>query len=558
MRDFLIKWKKHFVFVALLSCFINILQLTFAFYMFTIYRNIVASHHAPSLYTITVIAIYALLSLGFFNYLRTRLLGTAGNDLDGSLGSTVYKNVLNTFSAPGSKGYTQGIGDLTTVRNYFSNPGLYALFDAPWAPLYLLLIYFFHPMLGLISTIGAAIIFTLSLLQDRFTRPRLGLANAKFSQNQKMVDTALRNAEAIRSMGMTDNICDRWSRANSDVIFDQTVASRYAGALQSVTRPLQVMMQVLIYGVGAYYAMIGQIDVGLMVAAAIIMGQAVGPIMRVMGAWRFTVQALGAYNRLNQFMVFIDSRTDKMSLPPPEGRIEASHLFLKIGQAQLIRNVSFSLEPGEVMGIIGPSGAGKSSLCRILTGVWPVQVGETRLDGVDLYYWDQEELGKYVGYLSQEVELFEGTIAENIARMGHVDSEKIEAASLAAGIHDWIETLPQGMDTKIYGTKGISLSGGQRQRIGLARALYGNPKILVLDEPNANLDMAGEKELIRLLSDIRVQRGTTCIVVSHKPEILEAVDKVLLLKEGQALLFGPKNEVFRRLAAAGPPQRMAV
>lgn len=550
MREFLRKWKKYFVFVALLSCFINILQLTFAFYMFTIYRNIVSSHHEPSLYTITVIAMYALVSLGFFNYLRTRLLNTAGVDLDQSMGETVFRHVIRSFSLPGKNRYARGVDDLHTVRNYFNNPGLYALFDAPWAPLYLLLIYFFHPVLGIVATAGAIVIFSLSLLQDKLTRKRLGNANANYGRNQKMVHTALRNAETVNSMGMSGNICDRWDRANEAVITDQTIASRYAGALQSMTRPIQIMMQVLIYGIGAYYAMLGQIDVGLMVAAAIIMGQALGPIMRAMGAWRFTVQAGAAFQRLNRFMAHIARLPDKMPLPGPEGRVEARNLFLRFGQVHLVRNVSFMLEPGQIMGVIGPSGAGKSTLCRIITGVWPVQGGEIRLDGVALHYWDPDMLGPHVGYLPQEVELFDATIAENIARMGAVNENRLARAARAVGIHEWLSSLPDGLHTQLSGPEGVALSGGQRQRVGLARALYGSPRLLVLDEPNANLDTEGEAALVGLISEIRRERSATCVIVTHKQEILAAADSILVLKDGQTAAFGPKNQVFRHLAAA--------
>ncbi len=558
MQDFLKKWKKYFVFVALLSCFINILQLTFAFYMFTIYRNIVASHHEPSLYTITVIAIYALVSLGFFNYLRTRLLNTAGVDLDRSMGSSVFRHVIRMFSVPASNRYTQGIGDLSTVRNYFNNPGLYALFDAPWAPLYLLLIYFFHPVLGLVATAGAVVIFILSLLQDRLTRSRLGRANANNSRNQRMVDTALRNAETINAMGMASDISGRWERANEAVIEDQTIASRYAGALQSMTRPVQIMMQVLIYGIGAYYAITATFDVGLMVASAIIMGQALGPIMRAMGAWRFTVQAGAAYARLNRFLGFISRQPEKMTLPPPEGRIESRNLMLKIGEVRLLENVSFDLGSGEIMGVVGPSGAGKSTLCRIVTGAWPVTAGEIRLDGVDLFYWEQDALGRYVGYLPQEVELFRASVAENIARMGDVDEEAVQEAAESAGIRQWIGSLPDGMHTRLYGPDGIAPSGGQRQRIGLARALYGGARVLVLDEPNSNLDAEGEAALTAFLQKIREERFATCIIVTHKQEILRSADKILVLADGKTTAFGPKDQVFRHLAAVQSSGRKAV
>ena len=557
MSDFLRKWKKHFIFVALVSCFINILQLTFAFYMFAIYQNIISSHHEPSLYTITIIALYALLCLGFFNYLRTRILATAGTDLDQTIGDPVFKYVLRGFSAPGKQGYSQGLNDLGTVRTYFNNPGLHALFDAPWAPLYLLLIYTFNPILGLVATTGAVIIFVLSLLQDYLTRERLGSANAKAGRNQKTVDAALRNAEAINSMGMAGNVCERWRSANTGVITDQTVASRYAGALQSVTRPVQMFTQVLIYGIGAYLAITANFDIGLMIASAIIMGQAVGPVMRVMGAWRFTVQALAAYERLNRFMGFINRQPRKMSLPEPTGRIEARQVFLSIDQNRLLQNVSFSLAPGEILGVVGPSGAGKSTLCKILTGVWPSQGGEVRLDDVSLFYWDQDELGRHIGYLAQEVVLFGASVAKNIARMGTVDQERVEAAAKAVNLHEWIASLPDGYDTPLESPGSISPSGGQRQRIALARAIYGNPRVLVLDEPNSNLDTEGEHALMQFLADAKKNRSATCIMVTHKPAVLNAADKILILENGQVSAFGPKDQVFRHLANTRAAGRQA-
>ncbi len=547
MRDFLKKWKKYFVFVALLSCFINILQLTFSFYMFAIYESIVSSYSERSLYTITAIALYALMCLVFFNYLRIKLLNTAGVALDQSLGETVFKTIIKNLAVPGRGGYAQGLNDLNVVKNYLTNPGIYALFDVPWAPLYLIIVYFFHPALGIVALLGAAVIFGLSLLQDFLTRKRMGTANLNYSRNRRMVDTALRNAEVVNSMGMASAVCNHWNTVNADVINDQTIASRYAGVLQSLTRPFQVLLQVLVYGIGAYYAILGQLDVGLMVAASIIMGQAVGPVMRAMQAWRFTLQARAAYGRLSRFMTIVENQPSKMPLPSPKGRIEAGHLFFKIGQTPVLKNVSFVLQPGELLGIIGPSGAGKSTLCRIMTGVWPAQIGKIRLDSVDLFYWEQEELGRYIGYLSQDVALFEGSVAKNIARMGSVDDAQVEAAARRVGIHEWITSLPEGYQTMLNSSSGISLSGGQRQQIGLARAIYGDPRVLVLDEPNSNLDMTGEQALFEMLSGIRQTRSTTCVIVSHKPEILDVVDKILILKDGQVAAFGPKDQVFQKL-----------
>lgn len=550
MRDFLNKWKKYLVFAALLSCFINILQLTFAFYMFAIYRSIVASYDELSLYTITVIALYALVCLGLFNYLRTRLLNAAGVDLNKSLGDRVFKHMLRGLALPGSQAYAQGLSDLDTLRNYFTGQGIYALFDAPWAPLYLLLIYFFHPVLGIVATLGAAVIFILSLLQDTLTRHRIGEANRRNNQNRRMVDIVLRNAEAINSMGMRHNICNHFNAENNAVIGNQTVASRHAGTLQSLTKPIQVLMQVLMYGIGAYYAMLGQLDVGLMVAASIIMGQALGPVMRAMASWRFTVQARGAYQRLRTFLDRIDSLPEKMTLPAPTGKIDARQLFCKIGQHQLLQNVSFGLSPGEQMGVLGPSGAGKSTLCRIILGLWPSMGGKIRLDDVDLFYWDQEQLGRHMGYLAQEVELFDATVGQNIARMGEVDIDRVKEAARAADMDEWIESLPEGYDTRLNPSTGIAVSGGQRQRIGLARAIYGRPSVLVLDEPDSNLDREGQAALIRILQEMKQQRRTTCVVVTHKPEIVQAMDRILVLKEGRAVQFGTPGEVFKQLTAS--------
>ncbi len=547
MQDFLEKWKKYFVFVGLLSCFINILQLTFAIYMFAIYRSIVASYSEISLYSITVVALYALLSLGFFNYLRIRLLNVASNELNQRFGERLYQHIIKIYAGPGKKTYFQGLNDLNMLQNFFNNQGVYALFDVPWAPLYLLLIYFFHPVLGGLATTGAVIVLLLSLLQNRFTRERMAKANAVNQRNKQIVDTILRNAEVVNSMGMRESLFNRWDGKNADVIQNQTVASRNAGIFQSITKPFQLFMQVLMYGVGAYYVLLGQLDVGLMVAASIIMGQAIGPIMRVMGAWKFTLQAKSAYNRLSQFMMQVDMAPEKMQMPAPAGKISAEKVYFRIDDRLLLADISFALAPGEILGIIGPSGAGKTTLCRVLLGIWPAVGGKVRLDNVDLFYWDQTELGQYIGYLPQEVELFEASVAENIARMGAAEEAWVEEAAEQVNIDEWIGTLDKGYSSQLYGDEGIIPSGGQKQRIALARALYGQPKLMVLDEPNSNLDEAGEKDLTDLFARIKQKRNMTCVIVTHQPDILSMADKILVLKSGRQIQFGPQGQVMRQL-----------
>lgn len=556
MNAFLKKWKKYFVFVALLSCFINLLQLTFTFYMFSIYGQIVTSYSELSLYSITIMAMFALVVLGLFNYLRTRLLNVASLDLNESFGPAVIKNMLKLHSYP-ARGYAQGLNDLNTVMGFYNNQGIYAIFDAPWSPFYLLLIFFISPVLGLCATTGALVILGLSILQNFLTRDRLAKANSLYGQNTHEVNTLIRNAEVIESMGMEKGISNRWDARNKSVITQQTIASRYAGILQSITKPLQIFMQVIIYGIGGYYAMIGELDVGLMIVASIIMGQALGPIMRVMATWRYTLNAKAAYERLNAFINFISRQQEKMPLPVPRGDIKVENLFFKMGQKILLKNISFSLLPGEFLGVIGPSGAGKTTLCKLLVGIWPAMRGKIRLDDVDIFYWNHEELGQFIGYLPQEIELFPVSVAKNIARMGAVDLEKVEKTADTVNIYELIENLPQGYDTPLYTEDGVSLSGGQKQRVGLARALYGQPRIIVLDEPNSNLDEVGEKELINTLSAIKKDQSTTGIVVTHKPEILSVVDKILMLKDGQVIDFGTKEEVMNRLSQQNASQKQA-
>ena len=549
MEKFLKKWKKYFTFAALLSCFVNILQLTFPFYMFSIYRNVIISYSGYSLANITVVAFFALIVLGFFTYLRSRLLATAGKDLNLSLRDKVYKGMLKRYVISQRRSYQHGMSDLETVKNYFSNTAVYSLFDAPWAPFYLLLIYMFHPVLGIIATSGAVLMVGLSVLQEYLIRNSMKTANIINSQNQRFVDSFLRNAEVINGMGMIHAISDRFEQGNNKVIMNQTKSSQYAGAIQSIIKPMQNVIQVLIYCFGAYYAIIEGFSVGLMVAAAIIMGRALAPLMQVMGSWRFTTQARDAYKRLAGFAAFIEQEPERMLMPEPEGNLNVVGASFRIGEHIILRGISFDLKAGEFLGIIGPSGAGKTTLCRLLLGSWPTMAGKVYFDGRDMFLWDKEAAGKFIGYMPQEIELFPASVAENIARLGEVEMGKVEMAAKICGLHDMVESFPQGYQTRLEGEKGLQLSGGQKQRLGLARAVYGNPKLLVLDEPTSNLDKQGEQDLLNTLLRIKQEKACTCIMVTHKPELLQSMDKMLLLREGKVVSFGPKDKVNERTEA---------
>ncbi|MCP4115639.1 MAG: type I secretion system permease/ATPase [Desulfobacteraceae bacterium] len=550
MNRFIDEWKKHFTFAALLSCFVNILQLTFPFYMFVIYGNVCVSNSMNSLETFTVAAVYALIILGFFNYIRSRLLAAAGNDLNLKFRNKVYAGMLSNHAGIQKQASMQVLNDLETVKSFFTNPGIYALFDAPWAPLYLALIFLFHPILGAIATAGALSMIGLNILQEVLVRDSMKNANIKNGQNQRFIDSFLRNAEVVNGMGMITAITDRWEKGNREVIENQTRSSQYAGLIQSIMKPLQTLLQVVIYFFGAYYALTQGFDVGLMVAGSIIMGRALAPLMQVMSTWKFILQARVAYKRLNAFVSFLDKQQDQMSLPAPRGNLDVNHATLRIGERFLLQDVTFRLESGEFMGIIGPNGAGKSTLCRVLLGLWPTMAGNVYLDGMDLFLWDQEYAGKHIGYLPQEVELFPASIAENIARLGTVDMEKVEQAATICGLNSMVESLEDGYETLLDSQDGIQLSGGQKQRLGLARAIYGDPCMLVLDEPTSNLDEQGEQELLNTLETIKKTKSCTCIMVTHKPNLLQSMDKLLVLQNGMIALFGPKDQVFAKLAGA--------
>ncbi len=544
MRKFLIKWLKYFVFAGVFSFFINLLYLTFPIYMLSIYDRVLVSYSMPTLITITAAALFALVILGLLDFVRSRLLVMAGVDMDKSLSRPVLGEMLRDACRIQKLGYGQGLRDVNMLRNYFGGNAIFAIFDIPWTPIYLLFIYFLHPIMGAVATAGAVAIVILGLCQELFTKKRLGMANMANAQSGGFVNISLKNSEVVGAMGMFPGIVRHWQKTNDEVIELQTRASRYAGSIQSMTKVLRLSMQVIIYGVGAYLTLKNECTAGIMISSSIIMGRALGPVEQGMATWKQTVEARGAYTRLNALIKTAESEKP-MQLPDPMGNLLVEGATLAIQGRYLLRNITFNLARGESLGLIGPSAAGKTTLCRVLLGLWPSMGGKVRMDGADMFQWDQEHLGQFIGYLPQDVEMFPGTVSDNIARMGEPDPEQVIAAAKKAGVHEMILHLPEGYDTQI-GNAGVALSGGQRQRVGIARALYGTPRFVVLDEPNSNLDDAGEKALMMTLGILKQQEVTT-IVVTHKPAILANVDKILMLQLGQIARFGPRQEVFQAL-----------
>ena len=544
MKSFLKQLRPYLLYGAFFSMFINVLQLTFSVYMLQIYDRVLSSYSMPTLYAITVAAVAALIVSAVLEFIRSRLLVRCGVALDQALSRDVLDEVLKRSALSTPPQEQASLRDVNILRNFFGGNAIFTLFDIPWTPLALGLIYFLHPLLGLVATGGAILLIIFALINEKVSRKPLDAANIANGYSMKFVETARRNAQLVRSMGMLQGVTNRWSGFNDTVMKLQTQASRKAGLVQSMSSWLRQSMQVFIYGVGAWLTLEGKATAGVMIASSIIMGRALAPVQMGIGSWKFMIEARGAWKRLSATLgkkVDVES----MDLPDPKGELIAEHVSFAINNKFILRDINFALQPGEAMGIIGPSGAGKSTLCRLLLGLWSAGGGAVRLDGADIYKWDQEKLGPFIGYLPQDVELFAGTVAENIARLNTVASDQVINAAQLAGVHDLILQFPQGYDTRL-GDGGIVLSGGQRQRLGLARALYGEPKLIVLDEPNSNLDDDGERALLNALPQLKAN-GATVIIVSHKPSLLVGVDKILMLKDGQVAMFGPREAVFKKL-----------
>lgn len=544
MTKFIVKWFKYFIAAGIFSMFINILSLTFSVYMLAIYDRVLSSYSMPTLMTITVAAVFALIVDSMLIFLRSRLLVMAGVDIDNSLSGPVFKEMLKDSCSIQRSGYSAGLRDVNILRNYLGGNAIFALFDMPWMPIFLLFIYMIHPVMGMVATGGVVVVFMLGIAQELLTRKRLETANSINNAAGSFTTLCLRNSESVGAMGMLGGVNARWKSLNNEVITLQTKASNAAGVLQAISQSFRTGMQVIIYGVGAYLTLKNECTPGVMIASSIIMGRALAPVDQAMSTWKQTLEARSSYRRLNELIKKTDARTP-MELPDPTGKLDVEAASLVVNGNYLLRNISFSLAPGEIMGLIGPSAAGKTTLSRVLLGIWPSMGGKVRLDGSDVYTWDQEHLGKFIGYLPQDVELFPGTVSQNIARLGDVDPEAVILAARKAGVHELIQHFPNGYDTMVGGAPGsMVLSGGQRQRVALARALYGNPRLVVLDEPNSNLDEAGERALMQTIAILKQERVTT-VIVTHKPSILISVDKVLVMQYGQVARFGPRNEIIQ-------------
>ncbi len=534
----------------LFSLFINILGLTPSIYMLQVYDRVLASRNEMTLLMLTVIMLGLYVLMEVLEWVRSRVLVRISAQMDVALSTRVFtasfeRNLLKAGGNP-----AQALGDLTNLRQFITGNGLFAFFDAPWAPIYLVVIFLFHPLLGFIALAGSIVLFLLGYTGNYLTKKPLAEANVHAMSANAFAGNNLRNAEVIEAMGMLPNVRERWFERQRKMLALQGQASDKAGIINNTTKFVRISLQSLILGAGALLVIEGKITPGMMIAASILMGKSMSPVELAIGSWKGFLSARDAYGRLNALLDSFPKREVGMSLPAPRGVLTFENVLAGPPGTQqtVLKGLTFRLTPGELIGIVGPSACGKSTLARLMVGVWPAMAGSVRLDGADIYSWNKDELGPYIGYLPQDIELFDGTIAENIARFGDVDSEAVVLAAQRAGVHEIILRLPKGYDT-VIGENGGILSGGQRQRIGLARALYGDPALIVLDEPNSNLDDVGEQALLRAVLDLR-QRGKTIVVISHRTSIIGVVDRLMVLRDGVMQLFGARDAVLSELAKA--------
>ncbi len=538
---------------VLFSFFINALMFVGPLYMLQIYDRVLTSRNEYTLIMITTVAVALLVTYGILEFIRSRMLVRAGMQFDAMMSNPMFGRVVRLQLVNPNAGGRTALQDADKVREFLTGQGILSFFDAPWVPLFLALCFAFHPWLGYVATIGAVLIFCLALLNEFTTRKALQEASTSGNKAAHFAGATLQNAEVIRAMGMEDELAKRWHAHRDEMLTHQATASDRAGAIMSTSKFIRMTLQVAILGVGAYLAMIQEISPGIMIAASIVMGRALAPVEQAVGQWKQFVGARQANGRLKNLFNSIPEELERTELPEPKGNLTAEALSAVLPDTRepVLRNVSFSVAQGEILAIVGPSGSGKSTLVRHLAGVGMPAGGAVRLEGTDLRHWDPKQLGRNVGYLAQDVKLFSGTVAENIARFHEDASDKdIVAAAKLAGAHDMIQGLRNGYETQV-GDGGSQLSGGQRQRVGLARAVYRLPCLVILDEPNSNLDSAGEEALLRCLKSLK-QMGKTVLVVTHKANLLQVSDKTLVMNGGLVQTFGPTSEVFQPKAAPAP------
>lgn len=548
--------RQSFQSAAIFSLFINLLMLFPSIYMMQVYDRVLGSSSTSTLLMLTLLAVVLFALLGALEWVRSQILIRVSARFDVLLNERLYRVLFRQSLVSGGKTSAQPLGDLLVLRQFLTGNGLFAFFDAPWLPVYIGLLFLFHYTFGIVAFISAILLILLAVWNERATHDDLEQANKVSVENSNITSRNLRNAEVVHALGMLPDLMSRWKDKQQRLIVLQAVASEKAGLIAALSKTYRLTIQSLILGLGAWLAIDKQISPGVMIGGSILLGRALAPIDLMIGSWKQFLSARTAYDRLNTLLAQFPVEPERMPLPTPKGilRAEQAVVVPPGSKVAVLKGLNFAIDAGSFVALIGASASGKSTLARALLGIWPVANGAIRLDGADVSQYERSAIGQHIGYLPQDVELFDGTIADNIARFGEMDANKVVDAAQAAGVHDMILHLPQGYDTEIGGSGGV-LSAGQRQRVGLARALYGNPALVVLDEPNSNLDDVGEQALAVALAGLK-QRGCTVIVITHRVGILGLVDRIMVLNEGLLVLDGPRDEVLAKLNQRPQPAAM--
>lgn len=537
------------------SLFINLMQLGPIFYMLQVFDRVLTSRSLPTLYMLTLIVGISLIAMAFVDMARGHLMVIAGRKVDELLGERVLKHIIRNASAVNRTASLYGLKDIATLRGFLTGNNVIALFDAPWFLIYIVIIFLFHPWMGTIAVLGALILVLLAWLNEKTNRKELDRYQDTTRRAGQFMDQGVRNADVLNSMAMADRFSAKWERFNTEAMARMQATSARMGSILAASKFVRQSIQVVMMGVGVYLVIHDNLSPGIMIAGTILIGRAMAPVESLIGNWNGLVAARSAHGRLENLFPFIFDKTQRQPLPAPQGRIQVERAFLASNDKDhpILRQVDFDLPAGKALAVLGPSGSGKSSLAKLIVGVWPPTSGHVRIDGAELDHWDPNQLGHCIGYLPQDVELFSGTIAENIGRFDTSNREAIVQAAQAAHAYELILRLPEGFDTML-GEGRIQLSAGQAQRIGLARAMYGEPKIVVLDEPNANLDAEGEQALLQALAELKA-KGSTVILITHKPSLVSSMDYLMILRDGRVELMGPRDDVLARLNGQQTPSK---
>lgn len=546
-------YKSILISVGCFTALINILMLVPSIYMLQVYDRVLSSQNETTLWMLTLMVVGFFVFIGLLETLRSFIVIRVGHQLEQAFNLKVYRAAFERNLRQRDAAAGQALGDLAQVRQFVTGPALFAFFDAPWFPIYLAVIFLFNTWLGVLACGGALVLVLLAILNERLTHVPLVQAASYQQQSAQLAGSHLHNAESIQAMGMLDALRQRWFTLHSRFLVLQNRASDTSAVISAISKALRLCLQSLVLGLGALLVIEGQMTPGMMIAGSILMGRVLSPIDQLIAVWKQWSGAQLAYKRLDSLLRECPEPAPRMALPAPTGRLDVE--LLSAGppgkRVATVQQVSFSLAAGEVLGVLGNSGSGKSTLARVLVGVWSPLAGSVRLDGAELQRWEREALGPHIGYLPQNIELLRGSIAENIARFAPLDGHKVVEAARQAGVHDLILRLPQGYDTRL-GEEGADLSGGQKQRIALARALYGGPSLIVLDEPNSNLDASGEAALASAIIQMKAL-GRTVVLVTHRSAALAQADKLLVLGEGRVQAFGPAAQVMQALNQAPRP-----